>query len=207
MKKTFILCIMALAAISLSAKPPIYDWNDIVTRCAFGSKKTLKSEMSRLKPTHQALLAKDVVKSISLFPNQRARCINRMSDIIIDLVEFSSPDVKKFVEMMAIDAIPVDMKDDVFAMIESKRKNAAIQVMPNANGGIEQTLSNLQSASTNSAYSVDRTTTDNMQSDIGVLRVPRSELSIKYRKKRSHANPSFDPSKAIEPTPYWLQSL
>ena len=203
-----ILAMISMAAFVAMAfaEPPTYDWNDRVTRCAFGSSSTLKSEMGKLDSAKQALLARDVVKSISLFPNPRARLIARMSDAIFELVEFSNPDVKRFVEMMAMDAVPIDMKADVLVALDVKRKYAVKHIMPNANSGVEGMMSNLQVSSTNFIYRVDGTTTDNMQSDIGVLRVPRSELKKRHRRK-SHADPSFNPAEWVEPQPYHLQNL
>ena len=191
---------MAMLVVSLSAEPPTYDWNDRVTRCAFGSSETLKSEMGKLNSAKQALFARDVVKSISLFPNPRARLISRMSDTILDLVEFSNPDVKRFVEMVAMDAVPIDMKDDVLVVLDVKRRNAVNHIMPNASSGVEGMMSELQTLSTNSVYRVDRTTTDNMQSDIGVLRVPAKDKIP--TKRGSKVNPDW-----VEPQPYRLQSL
>ena len=191
---------MAMLVVSLSAEPPTYDWNDRVTRCAFGSSETLKSEIGKLNSAKQALFARDVVKSISLFPNPRARLISRMSDTILNLVEFSNPDVKRFVEMVAMDAVPIDMKDDVLVVLDVKRRNAVNHIMPNANSGVEGMMSNLQTASTNSIYQVDRTTTDNMQSDIGVLRVPAKDKIP--TKRGSKVNPDW-----VEPQPYRLQNL
>ena len=191
---------MAMLVVSLFAEPPTYDWNDRVTRCAFGSSDTLKSEMGRLDSAKQALLARDVVKSISLFPNPRARLIARMSDAIFELVEFSNPDVKRFVEMMAWDSVPEDMKEDVTLIVALKRKNKVKHIMPNASSGMDGMMSELQTLSTNSAYQVDRTTTDNMQSDIGVLRVPAKDKIP--TKRGSKVNPDW-----VEPQPYRLQNL
>ena len=194
---------MAMLVVSLFAEPSTYDWNYRVTKCAFGSSDTLKSEMGELNSAKQALFARDVVKSISLFPNPRARLIDRMSNAILDLIESSNPDVKQFVEMMAMDAVPIDMKDDVLAALNVKRRNAVNHIMPNANSRIEGMMSHLQVASTNSIYRVDGTATDNMQSNIGVLRVPRTEYLPKDRKKKQH----FNPEGWVEPQPYMLQNL
>lgn len=75
-----------------------------------------------------------------------------MSNVILDLIDASNLDVKPFVKMMTIDAIPVDMKDDVLHIMEEKCSNRVKHIMPNANGGIEYMMFEFQTISTNKVF-------------------------------------------------------
>lgn len=179
---------------------PTPDWNDRVTRCALGTESSIEVEMEKLDQVKQALLARDVIRAISALPYPRARTVDKLADASICLVEHSSNDVSPFVEMMVLDSIPVDMKQDVLAVIDAKRKkNEVKHILPNASGGLEQTMANLQQASTNNLTFGNSAS---MQSDIGVLRVPRP-TSTKDRK--CHDANSY--SILVEPGPYRLQNL
>ena len=175
-----ILIAVALVAARFTAPAGEYralpepDWNDRVTRCALGGKSEIETEMTRLNPARQAMFARDVIRAVSSFPAPRAKTIRRIAAAVTDLVRCSPEDVSRFIEMMAMDGVPADMKQDVALIMKDMRAEPRVRhILPNAYGGVEQAMSDIRLISTNGAYKVDRTVSDNMQSDIGVLRIPR----------------------------------
>ena len=193
MKRLFMLFAMSIAMFSFAIERPSGEWNAMVTKCAFDLNEASR-QISKLERTKQPLFAVDVMKAIILYPNPKRKILNKLVEAIEKISSNSDPSIVFVVQMMAIDAIPRDLKTDVIFLLNRKilneTKPTIVHQTPNGDPAIINTY-----LSTNR---IDKTVYV-PQSDIGVLRVPREGI----KKNRSSSHHRFDE----EPLPYWMQNL
>lgn len=190
MKRLFMFFAMSIAMISSAIERPSSEWNAMVTKCAFDVNAAAE-QIKKLDNAKQPLFAVDVIKAITLYPNPRERILARIVEAIEKMSSTADPKISFVVQMMSIDAIPNDFKNDAIFLLNKRfneNRPISIHQTPNGNPVIINAY-----MSTN--Y-IDKTEYI-PQSDIGILRVPRS-MSTKDRK---------DHKDRTEPMPYWMQHL
>lgn len=190
MKRLLMLFAMSITMTMFAIERPSGEWNAMVTKCAFDVNAAAE-QIKKLDNAKQPLFAVDVIKAITLYPNPRERILARIIEAVEKMSSNADPKISFVVQMMSIDAIPNDFKNDAIFLVNKRfNENRPISVhqTPNGNPAIINAY-----MSTNNIGKTKYVP----QSDIGILRVPRPMLT-KDRK---------DLKDRTEPVPYWMQHL